>query len=60
MLFVHNFDYSRWLARVSLPVQRTLLWPASWLPVFDKSRRSKAAEVQRVWDIYDDRLQFML
>ena len=53
------FDYSRWLARVSLPVQRSPLWPASWLPVLDKSRGSKAAEVQRVWDIYDDRLQFM-
>ena len=53
------FDYSRWLARVSLPVQRTPLWPASWLPVLDKSRGSKAAEVQRVWDVYDDRLQFM-
>ena len=53
------FDYSRWLARVSLLVQRTPLWPASWLPVLDKSRGSKAAEVQRVWDVYDDRLQFM-
>ena len=54
-----SFDYSRWLTRVSLPVRRSPLWPASWLPVLDKSRRSKAAEVQRVWDIYDDRLQFM-
>ena len=53
------FDYSMWLAKVSLPVQRTPLWPASWLPVLDRSRGSKAAEVQRVWDIYDDRLQFM-
>ena len=42
-----------------MPVQSTPLWPASWLPVIDKSRGSKAAEVQRVWDIYDDRLQFM-
>ena len=54
-----SFDYSRWLARVSLPVQRSPLWPVSWLPVLDKSRGSKAAEVQRVWDVYDDRLQFM-
>ena len=37
----------------------SLVWPASWLPVLDKSRGSKAAEVQRVWDFYDDRLQFM-
>ena len=42
-----------------MPVRRSPLWPASWLPVLDKSRGSKAAEVQRVWDIYDDRLQFM-
>ena len=41
------------------PLQRTPLWPASWLPVLDKSRGSKVAEVQRVWDIYDDRPQFM-
>ena len=40
-------DYSRLLSRVSLPVQRSPLWPASWLPVLDKSRGSKAAEVQR-------------
>ena len=32
------FENSRWLAKVSLPVQRTPLWPASWLPVIDKSR----------------------
>ena len=53
------FDDFRWLAKVSLPVQRSPLRPASWLPVLDKSRGSKAAEVQRVWDVYDDRLQFM-
>ena len=52
------FDYSRWLAKVSLPVQRMPLWPTSWLPVLDKSRGSKAAEVQRVWEFYDDRLQY--
>ena len=42
-----------------MPVQRTPLWPASWLPSLDKSRGSKSAEVQRVWEIYDDWLQFM-
>ena len=41
------------------PVQRTPLWPASWLLAVDKSRGSKFVEVQRVWEIYDDRLQFM-
>ena len=41
------------------PVQRSPLWPASWLPALNKSRVSKSAEVQRVREIYDDRLQFM-
>ena len=54
-----HFEYSRWMSWVSQPVQRTPLWPASWLPVLEKSRGSKSAEVQRVWGIYDDRLQFM-
>ena len=36
-----------------------LCGPASWLPVLDKSRGSRAAEVQRVWGVYDERLQFM-
>ena len=53
------FDCSRWLAKVSLPVQRTPLWPASWLPAIDKSRGSKSVEVRRVWEIYDERLQLM-
>ena len=35
------------------------LWPASWLPVVDKTRGSKSAEVRRVWEVYDERLQFM-
>ena len=29
------------------------------MPAADKSRRSKSVEVQRVWEICDDRLQFM-
>ena len=35
------------------------LWPASWLPAVDKGRSSMSAEVQRVWEVYDERLQFM-
>ena len=35
------------------------LWPASWLPAVDKSRSSMSVEVRRVWEIYDERLQFM-
>ena len=40
-------------------MQRTPLWPASWLPAIDGSRSSRSVEVRRVWEIYDDRLQFM-
>ena len=54
-----SFLYSRWNCRVSQPIRCTPLWPASWLPALDKSRRSKSVEVQRVWDVYDERLQFM-
>ena len=35
------------------------LWPASWLPAVDKGRGSKSVKVRRVWEIYDERLQFM-
>ena len=54
-----SFLYSRWTCKVSQPVRCTPLWPASWLPALDKSRGSKSVEVQRVWDVYDERLQFM-
>ena len=40
-------------------MQRTPLWPASWLPAVDKGWGSKSVEVQRVWEVYDERLQFM-
>ena len=53
------FDCGRWESWVTQPVQCTPLWPASWLPAVDKGRGSKSAEVQRVWEIYDERLQFM-
>ena len=49
----------RWESWVTQPVQRTPLWSASWLPAIDKSRGSKSVQVQRVWEIYDERLQFM-
>ena len=54
-----SFLYSSWTVRVSQPVKRTPLWPASWLPALDKTRGSKSVEVQRVWEIYDERLQFV-
>ena len=53
------FDCCRWTSRVSQPVQRTPLWPASWLPAVDKSRGSESVEVRRVWEIDYERLQFM-
>ena len=53
------FDCCRWDCRVTRPVQHTPLWPASWLPAVDKGQGSKSVEVQRVWGVYDERLQFM-
>ena len=40
-------------------MQQNPLWPASWLPAIDKGRSSKSVEVQRVSEVYDERLQFM-
>ena len=54
-----TFDCDRWSCRVTQPIRCTPLWPGSWLPAFDKSRGSKSVEVQRVWEVYDDRLRFM-
>ena len=42
-----------------LTVAGAPLWSASWLPAVDKSRGSKSVEVQSVWEVYDERLQFM-
>ena len=53
------FDCCRWTGRVTQSVQRTHLWPASSLPANDKNRSSNSVEVKRVWDVYDERLQFM-
>ena len=53
------FDYDRWSCCGTQPVRVSPLLPASWLPAVDKSRGSKSVEIQRVWEIYDDRLQFM-
>ena len=53
------FDCCRWTCRVAQPVQRTPLWPASWLLAVDKNRGSKSVEVRRVWEVYDEPVQFM-
>ena len=53
------FDCCRWTCRVTQPVSRTPLRPAFWLPAVEKGRGSKSVEVQRVWEVYDERFQFM-
>ena len=53
------FDCDRWSCQVTQPIRCTPLWPASWLPALDKSRGSQSVEVQRVWEVYDDRLRFV-
>ena len=53
------FDCCWWTCRVTQPVQRTPLWPASWLHAVDERKGSKSFDVQRVWEVYDERLQFM-
>ena len=53
------FDCCRWTCRVTQPVQRTPLWPAYWLPAVGKGRGSKSVEVQRVWEVYDQRPQYV-
>ena len=44
---------------VTQPVQRSSLWPASWLPAVDKCRGSKSVEFQEVWEVYDGRLHYI-
>ena len=53
------FECTWWTCKVTQPVQCTPLWPASWLLAVDKGGVSKSVEVQRVWEIHDDWLQFM-
>ena len=40
-------------------VRCTPLRPAAWLPAADKGMSSESVEVQRVWEVYDDRLRLM-
>ena len=53
-------DCGGWLCRDTQRAQRTPLWPAAWLPAVDGSRLSESVEVQRIWEVYGERLQFML
>ena len=53
------FDCCRCTSQATQPVVRTPLEPVSWLPAVDKGRGSKSVEVQRVWEVHDERLQYM-
>ena len=48
------FDYGRWESWVTAACS---LYPS--LACFLVARGSKSAEVQRVWEVYDDRLQYI-
>ena len=50
-------DAFRWTAEVIQPCRFTPLWLASWVAAVDKSGGSRSAEVRRVWDVYDERLE---
>ena len=54
-----SFDTARWSATVCQLVQFTALWPASWVSALDKFRVSKSSEVEEIWRICDDQLQFV-
>ena len=53
------FAAERWTDKVTQPGRLTPLWPASWLSAVDKSRDSNPADIRRVWDIYDERIQLI-
>ena len=53
------FDCCRWTCRVTQPVQRTPFGPPLGCLLLIRVGRSKSVEVQRVWEAYDERLQFM-
>ena len=44
---------------VLLSLCSALLFGRPWLPAVDKGRGSKSVEVRRIWEVYDERLQFM-
>ena len=54
-----SFQLERWAMTVSQPSQYTPLWPACRSAGLDKTRSSTPAEVRRVWELYDHRLQSM-
>ena len=42
-----------------MPVRFSPLWPAFWVAAVDKTKTSKSAEVQGIWEIYDKALEFI-
>ena len=58
--FNHIWFYTgRWSSWVTQSVRLSPLRPACWLPVTEKSRESRSAEVRRVWEIYDERSELI-
>ena len=53
------FDACCFTASVTQPFRFTPVWPASWVRAADKSRKSRSAEVRRVWEVYDERLSLV-
>ena len=35
------------------------LWPASWFPAIHKEKGFKSVDIQKGWEVHDERLQFM-
>ena len=54
------FDCCRWTGRVTQLLQRTPLWPASWLLSVDKSRGSKSVEGRFMMSAFSSCLGRML
>ena len=52
-----SFLMGRWSAKFCQPVSYTVIWPAAWVSALDKTRNSKSADVRRIWEVYDERLE---
>ena len=52
-----SFRLGRWSVKFCQPVSFSVIWPAAWISAVDRTRSSKAAEVRRIWEVYDECLQ---
>ena len=55
-----SFCLGRWSAKCCQPVRYSVVWPATWVSAVDKTRKSRSAEVRRIWEVYDECLQVVL